>query len=87
MSDNEVRIAVQRALDKLINRFGQPSEVIGELRAALAAMDKQEAKAAAVETPPAADTKTEFREERDKAEAKAEPPPETPRKRSMGRKK
>ena len=43
MSD-EVRLAVQRALDKLINRFGNTSDVIGELRGALAAMDKQEAK-------------------------------------------
>jgi hypothetical protein len=79
MSDNEVRLAVQRALDKLINRFGNPSEVIGELRAALAALDKQEAKGEAAVSPPPPAPKVE-------PEAEAEPPPKNSRQRSMGKK-
>ena len=39
---SEVRLAVQRALDKLITRFGNPSEVIGELQAALRVLDREE---------------------------------------------
>lgn len=35
----EVRLAVQRALDKLINRFGNPNDVIRELRRALDLID------------------------------------------------
>lgn len=83
---SEVRIAINHAIDKLINRFGTQSDVLEELRAALAALDKQEAKQAkpvAVETeaaipavvevsPPATDTE-------------AEPPPEA--RKSTGRKK
>ena len=91
---SEVRLAIDRAIEKLINRFGNTSDVIGELRGALAALDKEEAKAgetkadtpARVEVSPA-DEEPEYR--RDKAEVtgeKAEPPPtKTPRKRSTGK--
>ena len=83
---NEVRLAVQRALDKLINRFGSTSEVIGELRAALAALDKEEAKQGrpvAVETEAITPVVEEVSTA---AEPEAEPPPTKTRK-GTGRKK
>ena len=85
MSD-EVRLAIDRAIEKLINRFGNTSDVIGELRGALAAMDKQEAKQerepVAVETesiPPVVE------EVSTAATEEAEPPPKA--RKSKGRKK
>ncbi len=86
MSD-EVRLAVQRALDKLINRFGNQSEVIGELRAALAALDKQEAKQgrpAGGETEAAIPAAVEVSPQ---AEPEAEPPPPEKAHKRTGRKK
>lgn len=85
MSDNsEVRLAVERALSKLIGRFGTTSDVIGELRAALAALDKQEAKqgrpaSGEMEAIPAVEVSPQ-------AEPEAEPPPKKTRK-GTGRKK
>ena len=83
---SEVRLAIDRALDKLINRFGNTSDVIGELRGALAALDKQEAKQerepVAVETesiPPVVE------EVSTAATEEAEPPPKA--RKSKGRKK
>lgn len=84
MSD-EVRLAVQRALDKLINRFGSTSDVIGELRAALAALDKEEAKGGETEAAPAVEVSPPAEPEAE-PEVVAEPPPKKARK-GTGRKK
>ena len=78
---SEVRLAVQRAIDKLINRFTPTSEVIGELRAALAALDKQEAKGGATEAAIPAVVEVS-----PPAEPEAEPPPAKAHK-GTGRKK
>lgn len=79
MPSGEVRLAVQRAIDKLITRFGTTGEVIGELRAALKALDKAEAPASEVVKGP------ETAPEPTVADEQAEPPLQ-PR-RGMGRKK
>ncbi len=95
----EVRLAVQRALDKLINRFGSQADVIAELRNALALMDKtgdatDSAKPAAesVATPVQRDEPETTTEEpvyhREKVEVtgeKAKPSPKA--RKSTGRKK
>lgn len=85
---SEVRLAVERALSKLIGRFGTTGEVIGELRAALAALDKQEAKQ--VREPAAAVTEADIPASADvpspASETEAEPPPKKTR-RGTGRKK
>ena len=44
---SEVRMAVERALSKLINRFGPMSDVIKELEFAITELKKQEGGAAA----------------------------------------
>ena len=84
---NEVRIAVQRAIDKLVNRFGKQSDVIGELRAALAALDRHEKKG--VETTVALPAVSEVSIPVTPEEPEAEPPPEIPviRRAYGGRKK
>ena len=85
---NEARLAIERAISKLINRFGKESDVIGELRAALAAIDKKEAKQVrepvAVETEAAVPAVAEVSTA---ASPEAEPPPETPARRMYGGRK
>jgi hypothetical protein len=84
---SEVRLAIDRALSKLLGRFGPPSEVIGELRAALAALDKAEAAGAKESAPAQATLIPETAAAEAEEEVEAEPPPtKTPRKRSMGKK-
>ena len=78
---SEAKLAVQRALDKLINRFGTTGEVIGELRAALALMDKGNAVPAAIPPP----EEPEPEEAPAPSEPEAEPRPSA--RKSMGRKK
>lgn len=85
----EVRIAVQRALDKLVNRFGTTGDVIGELETALALMKKSEAPASekVVEVPAAEPPPPSKAEPKQVAKAepkKAEPRPQT--RKGMGRK-
>jgi len=86
--NTEVRTAVQRALDKLINRFGNQSEVIEGLRTALRQMDKEEAPASSGGTEAAvveaeADSSPASAPQQKQA-VKAEPPPQT--RKGMGRK-
>ncbi len=86
----EVKLAVERALAKLIGRFGTTGEVISELRYALKKLDEPEVPASTSGT----DATTVIVEEPgpvsgSSAPPEAEPPPdETPKKRrGMGRKK
>ena len=66
---NEARLAVERAISKLINRFGTDSEVIGELENAVALLKKTEAVAVVEPTPPAVEEATAT------VQPEAEPPP------------
>jgi hypothetical protein len=88
----EVRLAVQRAIDKLVNRFGTTSDVISELEYALKALKKLSPIAKAVEPESATASSGLPSEEGSAAEsdltAEAEPPPQTPSsRRSTGRKR
>lgn len=83
MSD-EIRVGVQHAISKLINRFGTQGEVIAELRHVLALIDKEAVPASSS----AVEAAVESHEEAAVSPStEAEPPPQTLHKRSTGRKK
>lgn len=90
---NEVRLAVERALSKLITRFGSRGDVIAELEHALALLKKQEGSEVPASTtppqeteaPPAAVAPPVSESEEKPKRKKAEPRPQTRKRTGKGK--